>query len=95
MNRDRYATLIEYIEQPEVQREILGDYKGGYSLGLTANPENRDELAIRVRIEGEDASVIPHQLTFEGRTIRIIVDTNFEIPKPLSLPHSEGYQPCK
>ena len=87
MNQDRYATLIEYIEQREVQREILGSYEGGYSLGLTANPENRDELAIRVRIEGEDASSISHQITLNGYTIPIIVDTNFERPKPLSLPH--------
>ena len=87
MNRDRYDTLIKYIEQPEVQREILGNYEGGYSLGLTANPANRSELAIRVRIEGEDASAISRQITLNGYTIPIIVDTNFELPKPLSLPY--------
>lgn len=80
MNQDRLADLIE---RPEVQNMILNDYEGGYSLGVTLNPANRSQMAIRVRVEGEDAS-IPSQITLEGETIPIIVNRNFKIPEPLS-----------
>ncbi len=78
------ARLAALIAQPEVHKQILGDYRGSYSLGLTLNPENRNELAIRVRIEGEDSNGIARQVTLEGDTIPIIVSTNFKAPVPLS-----------
>ncbi len=80
MDQDRFATLIE---RPEVHQMILGDYEGGYSLGLTLDPENQNEPAISVSIEGEDAKNIPRQITLDGMTIPVIVETNFEIPVPL------------
>lgn len=81
MDQDRLASLIE---RPDVQQMILNDYEGGYSLGITSNPQNHSEMAIRVRIEGEEAAVIPSQITLEGESIPIIVNTNFKIPEPLS-----------
>ena len=76
--------LANLIEQPEVQRMILGDYRGSYSIGITLNPENRRELAIRVRIEGEAATSIPHHITLSGTRIPIIVSTSFIPPVALS-----------
>ncbi len=81
MKQNRLAALIE---RPEVQRRILGDYEGGYSLGLTLNPQNRKELAIRVRIEGDDTADIPSQVVLDGETIPILVAPNFKIPEPLA-----------
>jgi hypothetical protein len=80
MNQDRLADLIE---RPEVQQRILNDYDGGYSLGITLNPQNKSEMAIRVRVEGEDAD-IPSHITLDGETIPIIVHGNFKVPEPLS-----------
>jgi hypothetical protein len=80
MDQDRLADLIE---RPDVQRRILKDYIGGYSLGITLNPENRAEMAIRVRVEGEDPPDIPSEITLDGDTIPIIVNTNFKTPIPL------------
>jgi hypothetical protein len=80
MNQDRLADLIE---RPEVQQKILNDYEGGYSLGITLDPRNRSRMAIRVRVEDEDAN-IPSQITLEGETIPIIVNSNFKVPEPLS-----------
>ncbi|MDQ3685180.1 MAG: hypothetical protein M3430_06195 [Acidobacteriota bacterium] len=82
MDLPRLANLIE---RPEVHRTILGDYEGGYSLGLTLNPEDHNELVIRVRIEGEDDSRIPSKIVLEGETIPIIVNKKFKVPKPLTL----------
>ncbi|WP_295438302.1 hypothetical protein [uncultured Thiodictyon sp.] len=81
MNQDRLANLIE---RPEVQQMILNDYDGGYALGITLNPRNRSEIAIRVRIEGAEAASIPSEIILEGETIPIIANTNFKVPDPLN-----------
>ncbi len=80
MTQDRLAALIA---KPEVQQKILSNYHGGYSLGLALNPNNRNEVVIRVRIEGEDPTVILPEIVLEGETIPIIVNTNFKVPEPL------------
>lgn len=79
MEQERLARLIE---KPEVQRRILGDYDGAYALGLTSSPD-QGKLAIRVRIEGTDPSVIPDQVDLEGETVPILVHTGFKAPVPL------------
>jgi hypothetical protein len=81
MNQEQ---LTDLIERPEVQQMILQDYQGGYSLGITLNPQNRSEMAIRVRVEGENVSNIPSHITLEGETIPIIVNNNFRVPVPLN-----------
>lgn len=81
MNQSRLASLIEL---PEVQQRILNDYEGGYSLGITLNPENRFEMAIRIRIQGDETAHIASQITLDGETIPIIINKNFQLPEPLS-----------
>jgi len=80
MDASRLATLLE---QPEVQNTILRDYDGGYSLGLTRNPEKKEEVAIRVRIEAEDVSHIPSKIILDGEPIPIVVNPGFKLPEPL------------
>ena len=75
--------LAELIERPEIQRRILNQYDGGYSIGLTAHPENPSQLAIRVRIAAPDASQIPASLVLDGETVPILVHSGFTLPKPL------------
>jgi hypothetical protein len=77
MTQNRLADLLEH---PDVQQKILHGYQGGYSLGLTSHPSQEGKLAIRVRIEGEDASLIPRQIVLDGETIPIVVNTSFEVP---------------
>ena len=80
MDQERLADLIG---QQEIQKEILGNYRGGYSLGLSLNPKNRSQLAIRVRIEGQSTDGIPSQIVLDGETIPIVVNKNFKVPEPL------------
>jgi hypothetical protein len=80
MNQNHLAALLE---RPEVQQMILNDYDGGYSLGITANPQNRSEIAIRLRLEGERIANIPSSINLEGESIQIIVNTNFKVPESL------------
>lgn len=79
MQQDRLAELVE---DPELHRRLLGDYDGAYSLGITLNPEDRSELAIRVRIEGEDASLIAREVELDGELIPVVVNTGFQSPVP-------------
>jgi hypothetical protein len=83
MDADRLADLIE---RPEVQRQILKQYEGGYSIGLTANPQNAAQLAIRVRVESPDAAQIPEHLILDGEKVPILVHTGFKVPEPLKRP---------
>ena len=89
MNRDRLADLLEL---PSVQRMIFNNYKGGCSLGLTLNPANKRDVAIRVRIEGDNTADIPSQIVLDGETIPVIVNTNFKVPEPFPafMGHIEG-----
>ncbi len=82
MDQNRLTALIE---KPEVQRRILRGYQGGYSLGLTQNPKKKSDLAIRVRIESEDASTIPSEIVLEGEAVPILVSTHFKVPHPTEL----------
>lgn len=80
MEANRLAT---FIEKPEVQQRILGNYEGGYSLGLTSNPSKQGNLAIRVRIESQDAGRIPSEIVLDGEAVPVIVNTGFRVPAPL------------
>ena len=80
MTQNRLADLLEH---PDVQQKILRGYEGGYSLGLTSHPLQDGRLAIRVRIESEDASRIPPQIVLDGEAIPIVVSTAFNVPRPL------------
>jgi hypothetical protein len=80
MDQNRLATLLE---KPEIQRRILRDYHGGYSLGLTRHPHKKQALAIRVRVESEDASYFPAEIVLDGEPVPIIVSTSFKLPVPL------------
>jgi hypothetical protein len=79
VEQERLACLLE---QPEVQQRILGDYNGAYALGLVPSSDP-GKVAIRVRIEGTDPSVIPNQVDLEGETVPILVHTGFKAPVPL------------
>lgn len=82
LSEDRLATLIE---RPEVQRRILGDYSGSFSLGLTLNPSDRSEVVIRIRIEDDDPGKIPSHILLDGERVPVIVNTNFRAPTRLPL----------
>lgn len=79
MKEERLATLVE---DPEVHRRLLGKYEGGYSLGVTLNPENRAESALQLRIERDDVSAIPREIVLDGERVPVLVQTGFRVPVP-------------
>lgn len=79
MQQDRLAELVE---DPALHRRLLGEYEGSYALGVTLNPENRSELALRLRIEGDDPSAIPREVELDGERVPVLVQTGFRPPVP-------------
>lgn len=81
MTQERLTTLIS---RPDTQRRILRGYRGAYALGLTTAPGRRGEIAIRVRIEGDDPSNIASSVVLDGRSVPVIVNTGFRAPRAVS-----------
>jgi hypothetical protein len=77
MKIQRLASLIE---TPEVQRRLLGDYSGAYSIGVTTNPSDPDTPAIRVRVQGTESSNIPSELVLDGEIVAVVANTRFTPP---------------
>ena len=75
--------LASFLKQPEVHRRILGNYSGAYSIGITFHPDNEKEAAIRVCVEGDDATLIATHITLAGQKFPVIVNTQFIAPRPL------------
>jgi hypothetical protein len=71
--------LLNWVEQPETHRQILGDYDGSYSLGVATNPP-----AFVLRVEPTDVASFPTKVTIQGVDVPVIVHGNFEPPKPLA-----------
>jgi len=79
MTEDRLADLVK---RPDVQRRILRQFDGDYSLGLTLHPYDPKRLAIEVQIEGSDRSDIAKTVVLDGEAVPVVVNY-FEVPEPL------------
>jgi hypothetical protein len=79
MNTDR---LAQHLQQPDIQRMILGAYSGPFSLGVTADPKHAGQPAISVRIAGNDTSLIPDNITLDDQDVAVIARPNFNAPTP-------------
>lgn len=74
------ATLLHaWVEEPETHRLIVGDYEGSYSLGVREDPP-----AFVLRVQPADASSFPRRVTLHGALVPVLVQGNFQPPRPLS-----------
>jgi hypothetical protein len=74
--------LLRWVERPEVHRQIVGDYEGGYALGVTDNPP-----AFVLRVGAEDVGSFPNHVTVQGVEVPVVVQGNFKPPRPLTSRH--------
>lgn len=72
-------TLGTLAEKPEVQRRILGDYKGPYSLGVARIGNSNQKWGFRLRIEG-DFRADTHTIMLEGEAVPVIITGGFRAP---------------
>jgi hypothetical protein len=71
--------LLDWVDQPETHRKIVGDYEGSYALGVTDDPP-----AFVLRVEPEAVGSFPTHVTIEGTDVPVIVHGGFQPPKPLA-----------
>jgi hypothetical protein len=71
--------LIDWVDQPETHQKIVGDYEGGYALGVTDNPP-----AFLLRVEPADVSAFPTKVNIHGVEAPVVVKGNFVPPVPIS-----------
>jgi len=75
------ASLAEAIQRPEIHRKLLGDYDGAYALGITSMPEQKDGIALLLRIEGTVPKEIPTHIAVDGEQIPVVVQGGFKAPR--------------
>jgi hypothetical protein len=80
----RFERLAELVESPRVQRKLLGGYSGAYSIGVTADPVNAGQPAIRVRVE-DSTHEIPSEILLDGEAVHVVSHQDFTKPKPLAV----------
>ncbi len=71
--------LSHWAEEPTTHQKIVGDYEGGYSLGVTDGPP-----AFLLRVEPADASHFPTKVKIHGVEVPVVVNGGFVPPVPLS-----------
>ena len=77
------SSLAEAIQRPEVQRKLLGTYRGAFSLGVTSSPHDDKKPALLLRVEGEASEEIPSHIAVDGEEVPVVVKGGFKRPKPL------------
>jgi hypothetical protein len=77
------SSLAEAIQRPEIQRRILGKYRGAFSLGVTSSPHDDKKPALLLRLEGAVPDEVPSHIAVDGEEVPVVVKGGFKAPKPL------------
>jgi len=72
------SKLMDWVNEAQTHRRIVGDYEGSYSLGVSDDPP-----AFLLRVEPEDVSQFPDRVTIHGVDVPVVVHGGFSPPKPL------------
>ncbi|MBA4062960.1 MAG: hypothetical protein C0501_04490 [Isosphaera sp.] len=62
---------------PRTHALIVGDYAGGYALGVTGDPP-----AFLLRVEPADVARFPTAVTVDGTEVPVVVEGGFRRPRP-------------
>lgn len=71
--------LSQILKSEVVHRKILKAYAGAYSIGITINPQNAKQLAIKLDVEGDDLEQFPTSLSVGKEEIPVIVTGHFAL----------------
>ena len=76
--------LAQLIEDPEVHRRVLGQYRGPYALGVTQLPSDRgNDAALSLSVEGKDSDQFPAEIEVDGERVPVVVNPRWTVPQPL------------
>jgi hypothetical protein len=70
--------LMDWVNESQTHREIVGDYRGSYALGVKEDPP-----AFLLRVEPQDVANFPERVTIHGVDVPVIVHGGFKQPKPM------------
>ena len=70
--------LAAALRRPEVHREVLGNYRGAYSLGVT---RANGRAALLLRVEDGVPDHVPSAIVVDGEPVPVIVHGNFQAPR--------------
>lgn len=70
---DLYRELLTRLRNPEVQRTIVPDYDGFYSLGVARDPAGPDGIGITVSVPPGTQVSAPESITVAGLDVPIRV----------------------
>lgn len=70
--------LAAALRRPEVHREVLGNYRGAYSLGIT---RVNGRAALLLRVEDGMPERVPSEIMVDGESVPVIVYGNFQAPQ--------------
>lgn len=80
-------TLMAEIEQPDVQRALLADYQGPYSIGIGPDPREPVKSVLHpvviVRVSHKDSIHPPRSIKVEGEDVPVVVQGGYDAPRPL------------
>ncbi len=74
------AELESVLDQPEIYRQLLGEYAGPVSLGVSVD-ENTGEPCFLLRVGNADV-VRQRELDVDGHKIKVIVRPGYRAPVP-------------
>ena len=76
--------LAELIEEPDVHRKVLGQYRGPYALGVTqVSGGGSKDAALTLSVEGQDSDKFPSEIELDGERVPVVVNSGWTVPKPL------------
>jgi len=78
--------LMDQIELPDVQRVLLADYEGPFSIGIGTDPLHEPAPAVIVRVADVAGVHAPKHIQVDGEFVRVIVQGNYAPPRLLKRP---------
>jgi hypothetical protein len=77
MEMERLSTAIE---QPNTIKKLMGNYKGGYSLGISLYSKDKSRIAISICVEDREDNSFPKELEIGDEVFPVEVQKNFQMP---------------
>ncbi|MGF6806302.1 hypothetical protein OKW30_001428 [Paraburkholderia sp. Clong3] len=76
--------LAQLITAPELHRQLLGHYKGAYSLGIGQLPKHPGKHALILSVVDEPSESFPKYVVLNGEKVPVLIEHDFSVAKPLA-----------
>lgn len=78
-----FNTLMKALtNDSEITKQILGNYKGTWTLGIRLDPDDKDKYALALHVGIDKLDSFAREIMIEGEKIKVVVEHGFKI-RPL------------